>query len=186
MPRPPRISLERLVDEASEMVDRGGDGALSLTALAARLEVKPPSLYNHVDSLEGVRYLLAVRGLGALVARLRAAAEGRSGREALAAVAHAHRDFAREHPGLYALTHTSYEGRGDALERIGREAVEVVRGVLRGYDIEGEDALHVTRALRSALVGFTALECGAGFGLPLEIDESFERLIDLLDRGLRS
>jgi AcrR family transcriptional regulator len=185
MPRPARISLDRLVDEAIHLVDSGGESALSLTALAARLEVKPPSLYNHIDSLEGVRYLLAVRGLTELVDRLRGAASGRDGREALRALAYAHRAFARERPGLYALTQTSYEGRDDTLQRIGREAVEVVAGVLNGYGIEGEDALHATRALRSALAGFTQLEGGAGFGLPLEIDRSYDYLIDLLDRGLR-
>lgn len=185
MPRPPRISLDRLVDEAIHLVDSGGEEALSLTALAARLEVKPPSLYNHVDSLDGVRYLLAVRGMNEVLDRLRDAASGREGRAALRAVAHAQRAFARERPGLYALTQTSYEGRDDTLERLGREAVEVVTGVLHGYGIEGEDALHATRALRSALAGFALLENGAGFGMPLEIDASFDYLLDLLDRGLR-
>lgn len=185
MPRPPRISRDRIVDEAVALVDSGGEGALSLTALAARLEVKPPSLYNHVDGLDNVRYLLAVRGLSEMVERLRRAAEGRTGREALAAVAHAQRDFARERPGLYALTLISYEGRDDTLQRLGRDAVEVVLGVLRGYGLEGEGALHATRALRSALVGFTQLADGAGFGMPLEVDASFAWMIDLFDRGLR-
>ena len=51
---------------------------------------------------------------------------------------------------------------------------------------DGDDALHATRVLRSALTGFVALEQNGGFGLPLALDETFERLIALLDRGLQN
>jgi Tetracyclin repressor-like, C-terminal domain len=60
----------------------------------------------------------------------------------------------------------------------------VVLAVLRGYGIEGDDALHATRAVRSALHGFVAVETAGGFGLPLDIDESFDRLVSLIDAGL--
>jgi hypothetical protein len=38
--------------------------------------------------------------------------------------------------------------------------------------------------VRAALHGFVTLESSAGFGLPLSLDESFERLVAMLDRGL--
>ena len=41
-------------------------------------------------------------------------------------------------------------------------AVDVVLAVLRGYGLEGDDAIHAARAVRSALHGFVALEAGAG------------------------
>ena len=62
--------------------------------------------------------------------------------------------------------------------------VDVVLAVLRGYALEGEDAIHGARIVRAALHGFTALEAGEGFGLPLALDESFARLVRTLDRGL--
>lgn len=184
-PRPQRVTPERLIDEAAALVDSEGLAALSLARLAARLGIRSPSLYNHIDSLDEVRYRLALRGLGELVDRLRVAGVGRAGSEALLAIAHAYRDFARRHPGLYALGQISYEGRDDRLQALGRDAVEVVLGVLRGYGLEGGDALHATRTLRSALAGFVHLELNGGFGLPLDVDESFARLVALLDRGLR-
>jgi hypothetical protein len=57
--------------------------------------------------------------------------------------------------------------------------------VLRGYGIEGEDALHATRMIRAALHGFVLLEAVGGFALDLSVDESFTRLIATLDRGLQ-
>jgi len=57
--------------------------------------------------------------------------------------------------------------------------VGVVLSVLTGYGVEGDEALHATRALRSSLHGFVALEAAGAFGLPLDIEGSFERLVAL-------
>ena len=40
------------------------------------------------------------------------------------------------------------------------------------------------RIVRAALHGFVALEAGGGFGMPLPVDDTFERLVAALDRGL--
>jgi len=63
--------------------------------------------------------------------------------------------------------------------------VGIVRAVLAGYGLEGDDALHATRGLRSLLHGFVSLETGGGFGLPLDLDESFRRLLQVFMAGLR-
>jgi hypothetical protein len=49
---------------------------------------------------------------------------------------------------------------------------------------ESDDAIHATRIIRASLHGFVSLEASNGFGLPLDIDETFARLTQLLDRGL--
>ena len=56
--------------------------------------------------------------------------------------------------------------------------------VLASLDLTGDDALHATRALRATTRGFIDLELAGGFGMPLEVDESWRRLIDTLLRGL--
>jgi len=62
--------------------------------------------------------------------------------------------------------------------------VDVVRATLRGYGLEDDDAVHAARIVRAALHGFATLEAGGGFGIPLDIDESFARLVAVLDDGL--
>ena len=64
-------------------------------------------------------------------------------------------------------------------------AVDVVLAVLRGYGLEGDDAIHAARAVRSALHGFVALEAAGGFGIPVDLDESYARMVRALARGLR-
>lgn len=181
-----RAGLDRddVLDAAAEILARDGAGGLTLAKVARRLGVRTPSLYHHVDGLDGLRRALRLRGVAALRDALAEAALGRSGAEAVRALAHAYRGWAREHPGLYELT---LRGQRDADPEDARAAYEVVRvvaGGLRGYGLEGDDALHATRILRAALHGFVALEAADGFGLDLDPNVTFERLVDGLAAGL--
>ena len=69
--------------------------------------------------------------------------------------------------------------------RIAAQHVATAIGVLMGVTV-GEDAVHASRAVRCALQGFVALEAGGGFGMPESVDESFARLVAMLDAGLRT
>jgi hypothetical protein len=96
-------------------------------------------------------------------------------------VADAYRAYALSHPGSYAALQLASDVSDS---EAARELVDVVVAVLRGYGLEGIDAIHGVRAIRAALHGFVVLEAGAGFGLPLDLDESYARLVATLDRGL--
>ncbi|GAA3702904.1 TetR/AcrR family transcriptional regulator C-terminal domain-containing protein [Zhihengliuella alba] len=54
----PRLSPQTIADAAIELIDSGEP--FGLNAVARRLGVKPPSLYNHVNGLDGIIEL--VRG----------------------------------------------------------------------------------------------------------------------------
>lgn len=175
------LDPDAVVTAAAALADAGGLDALTLARLADRLGIRSPSLYAHVDGLADLRARLAERGAAELARSLQAAAAGRAGGDALAAVADAYRAYALAHPGCYAALQLASELRaGEAA----REVVEVVLAVLRGYSLEGDDAVHAVRTIRAALHGFVTLETGAGFGMPLDLDESFARLVATLDRGL--
>ncbi|HUO73855.1 MAG TPA: TetR-like C-terminal domain-containing protein [Solirubrobacteraceae bacterium] len=182
----PRAGLDAhaVVEAAAELADADGLPGLTLARLADRLGVRSPSLYAHVDGLEDLRRRLAVKGVHDLTAALQAAAVGRAGVDALAAIASAYRAYAREHPGTYAALQRSSDVAADP--EAAAQLVAVVVAVLRGYGIDGDDAVHATRIVRSALHGFVALEAEDGFGIPLDLDESFGRLVATLDRGLQT
>jgi AcrR family transcriptional regulator len=157
---------------------------LSLAALAKRLGVRAPSLYVHVAGLDDLYRRLAIRGARRLAATLQRTAVGLSGDDALRAMAEAYRAYAREHPGTYAALQRA-PARDDAeAGAAAAEAVDVFVAMLRGYGIEGDDAIHATRIIRAALHGFVSLEAARGFGLPIDVDETFGRLIGVLSQGL--
>jgi AcrR family transcriptional regulator len=184
----PRAGLDAasVVDAAADLADSEGLDDLTLARLADRLGVRAPSLYAHVDGLADLRARVGARGVAQMTAEMSAAATGLAGREALQAVADVYRSFAHAHPGTYAAMQRAPEDpESDAAIAAGR-LVEVFTAVLRGYGLEGDDAIHGTRLVRSALHGFVTLEQGAGFAMPISLEETYRRLIAMLDRGLRA
>ena len=187
---PPRVGLSReaVVEAAAELVDEEGLEALSLSVLASRLGIRTPSLYNHVAGLGGLRRELALLGLSELGRRIGRAAIGKTKDEATFAIARAYREFVKERPGLYAATvrssRLSYP-EDPAFQAVERETLEMVLAVLASYGLRGDEALHAARGFRSTVHGFATLEVAGGFGIPLDLDESFERLLHTFVAGLR-
>lgn len=183
----PRAGLSHalVVAEAAALADEVGYDRLTLAAVAGRFDVRQPSLYKHVGGMDDLRSeiaALAVEELGAVLAR---AAIGRSGSDALRAIAAAYRRFAREHPGRYAATLRAPDPGNARLVAASDEVLEIVLAVLGGYGLHGPAAIDATRALRSALHGWVDLERSGGFGLPRDVDRSFDAMIEGFDRSLR-
>ena len=63
--------------------------------------------------------------------------------------------------------------------------MQVGLAVMASLGLQGDDAIHAVRGLRSVVHGFATLEVAGGFGMPLDCDESFRRLIAALIRGLQ-
>jgi AcrR family transcriptional regulator len=182
----PRAGLdtERVVDAAAAIADAEGLDAVTLARVAGGLGVRAPSLYNHVDGRAGLLRALALRGVRELTAALRDAAVGRSGADALRATARAYRAYAGAHPGLYAAGVTAPSPEDPQHQAAAQETVDVIYAVLRAWQLEGDDAVHATRAFRSAVHGFVLLEASGGFAIPVDVDLSFERLVATLAGGL--
>jgi AcrR family transcriptional regulator len=183
----PRAGLTRdlVVAEAARIADEVGYERLTLAAVAGRFGVAVPSLYKHVAGLGALRRELAILATRELGEALNASIALEPDR-ALRAIAHAYRGFARSHPGRYAATLRAPDPN-DAEATAATDAVlATVLSVLAGYGLAGSDAVDAARTLRSALHGFVALESIGGFGLPRDVNRSFERLVEILDEALRS
>lgn len=185
---PPRkhIDRQRVLEAGIALADAHGFEAVTLASVAAELGIRIPSLYNHVAGLPGLRHELALWGLRQLGDRLRRAAVGRAGDEAIVSMAHAYRAFAHAHPGIYAATLRAATPDEPALAAAGQEVLDTVLAVLEPYGFSPEDTLHLVRSLRSLLHGFVDLEIAGGFGLALDRDESFQQLVHLFVEGLRT
>jgi len=182
----PKTRLDRaaVIQAAADLADAAGLEQVTLARLAEHLGIRAPSLYNHVDGLPGLRRDLALLGLRELGARLARATIGKAADEAVAALAQAYRAFAHEHPGVYAATIRALDSNDQEGQVVAQAVVEIVLAVLASYGLQGEAAIHAVRGLRSALHGFVTLEASGGFGIPLDLDESFRRLVQMLILGL--
>ncbi|MBD7948996.1 WHG domain-containing protein [Oerskovia sp. Sa4CUA1] len=184
------LSREGVTALALRVVDDGGAQGfadLTLAKVAAAAGVATPSLYKHVGSLADLRRSVALVAVNDLTRATAAATIGRSGPDALSALAWAVRDFAREHPGRYAAIQLSPDlgaADDDPLSLAGAETIAVIVAVLRGFDLPEARTVDAIRAVRSAVHGFVSLELLGGFGLPDDVDHSFEVLVRLLVAGI--
>jgi AcrR family transcriptional regulator len=178
------LDAERVVEQAARIADAEGLGEVTLARVAAALGVRAPSLYNHVDGRAGLLRALSLRSVNELADALREAAVGRAGADALRALAHSYRAYALAHPGRYAATVRAPAPDDAELAAAAARAVEVLLAVLAAWGFRGDAALHRVRIVRAALHGFVAIEAGGGFGLALDLDQSFELLLATLIAGL--
>jgi AcrR family transcriptional regulator len=178
------LSTGKVIAEAAAVADELGYDHLTLAALAERLGVRLPSLYKHVASLDALRQGVAALATRELAEAMTAAAVGRAGSQALRAVADAYRDYGRAHPGRYAATVRAPRPADTAHHTAADAVLRVAFAVLAGYHITGDDAIDATRALRAALHGFLTLEAAGGFGMPRDIDRSYDRFITAFDAAL--
>jgi AcrR family transcriptional regulator len=180
------LSTQAVVDVALEIVDEHGLDALTLAAVAQRAGVAAPSLYKHVRSLDALLQKVSAVATGELADALSHAAAGKAGLDAVRAVAIAYRSYALRSPGRYPTTQGVADPADPAHVAAGERAVYTVFAVLHAYGITGDDAVDATRFVRSALHGFVSLEVSGGFGLPQDVDRSFDRLVSSLDVALRA
>lgn len=184
MPRRPGLDRRVLVGEAAALADAHGLAFVTLANLAERLNVRVPSLYNHIESADELQHQLSLFGLQALGDRIARAAIGKNGAAGLLAIANAYRAFAKEHPGLYLATLRAARPNDEAMVAISDAVLDVVRAVLTPFDLEGDPLIHAMRGFRSVVHGFVSLEAAGGFGFKQSTDESFQFIVLMFVSGL--
>jgi AcrR family transcriptional regulator len=177
------LSTAAVVAAALAVVDEHGLGGLTLAAVAQRTGVATPSLYKHIGGLPDLRVLLGVLVIEDMAAVFTTAVLGLSGDDAVAALMHAYRGYVRQYPARYAAMPLD-PLHDPALAAAGATLIEVVFAALRGYGLTDSAAVHATRCLRSVAHGFASLEANGGFGLPEDLDATYDQLITLVLAGL--
>ncbi|MFV8827696.1 TetR/AcrR family transcriptional regulator [Alkalihalobacterium sp. APHAB7] len=184
----PRVGLdtETIVKAGIAMADAEGIDAVTIASLAKHLNIRPPSLYNHITGLEEIKKKVAIYGLEQLYERLATAAANKSGDNAIKAISLAYVSYVRSHPSLYEATVQVPDLSEPDVQKVGDRIVNLVVQAFAKYHLSKEDTIHAVRGLRSILHGFSALEQSGGFGLPLDVNVSLNFIIDTFLKGIQS
>ncbi|MEU2496071.1 WHG domain-containing protein [Streptomyces sp. NPDC007883] len=180
------LTTERLVRAGAELADEVGFDQVTVSALARRFDVKAASLYSHLRNSQALKTGIALLALEELADRAAEALAGRSGKDALTAFANVYRDYAREHPGRYDAARFRLDPEAAAVGA-GRRHAQMMRAILRGYDLAEPDRTHAVRLLGSVFHGYVSLELAGGFSHSApDSQESWSRSLDALDALLRN
>ncbi|RTQ93529.1 TetR/AcrR family transcriptional regulator [Lysinibacillus telephonicus] len=175
----PRVGLDvkRIIETAAELVDKEGVDSLTLATIARKLNVRPPSLFNHIEGLHSIKRELSLYGLTLFYEKIEEASREKNKNEAIFSFAYAYIQFAREHPGIYELILRAPEPDDYELQAASSRIISLLSSCFSDYNLSEEYKIHAIRALRSILHGFSTLEQKAAFGLPVSIEKTFELMI---------
>jgi AcrR family transcriptional regulator len=181
-----KIDQAAVMHAAAALVAEEGLDAVTMTSVASRLGIRPPSLYSRYTDRDAVLDKLAQQALSALTDVVADAAAGRSGRDAVAAVVDAHRRFAAAEPGLWAaLQRPVPHARAAAGD--GARLVALLSSALRDYRLPEAELVHAVRFLGATINGFISLERSGGFAHRApETAESWTRAVNALHVALSS
>lgn len=181
MARKVGLSTADVVAAAVEIADQQGLNKVTLAKVADRLGIQSPSLYTHVEGMAGLRRALQLHAARELTTSFRKSIAHRDGVEALRAIAHAYREFAVDHHGLFdSLLPAPKPGEDDEIYTALAEPAMIVADIVTSLGVASDQVIPTVRALRATVHGFTVLEHSGGFGMPHDIDASFENTLDLI------
>lgn len=183
----PRIKIDKdtIIMEAAHMANETGIENLSLKTLAARLGVKSPSLYNHVDGLDDLKRQVMLYGWKEMEDRMIQAVIGVTGYDAVRAMCHAFHKYATENQGVFSamLWFNQFEDE-QTLETASR-MTSIFFKITDSLNISQENCCHLVRMFRGFLEGFALLENHHAFGNAQPIEESFHLAVDILIEGMK-
>ena len=182
----PRANLDKrkILEAAGALANEISIRKLNLKQLAQKLNIQPPSLYNHVQSLDHLRYDLMVYGWEEAGKRIADALIGISGDEAIRRACHVFYYYAEENPGIFEAMAYYNWGEDRPRDGVPDRLTDILYKLCRSRDIPEEEAVHVLRLFRSYLEGFALLAHHGAFPQG-EARESFRYGVEFLIAGIR-
>ncbi|MCO7238172.1 MULTISPECIES: TetR/AcrR family transcriptional regulator [unclassified Aeromicrobium] len=179
------LSTTAVLTAAADLADREGLDAVTPSAVARSVGVRTPSLYAHVAGAQALLDGVTTLALEELADRGTEALAGRSGRDALVALADAYRLYASQHPGRYAASRRGTDASARSVTA-GRRHGDLLAAVLRGYPVPEGEIVHATRLVGAAVHGFVTLQASGAFDhSDPSADVSWHRVLDAVDVALR-
>jgi AcrR family transcriptional regulator len=171
MPTPDRTSVDEIVRAGRDILESDGLDRLTMQAVAARVGVRPPSLYKRVRNRDDLLRLIVEVTARELSEELDAAGGGDAPARLLA-MAGTVRAFAHARPAAFALVFTRRaDPSGPTVETLAGLAAPVLRvaATLAGE----EHALAAARTITAWAYGFISMELAGAFNLGGDVDEAF-------------
>ncbi len=158
------INKNSIMKKAIKMIEQSGNPTISMHELAENLNIKTPSLYNHIKNRDALLLEISKYTAEELKKAQFTAMEGKQKEEAIYALATAYRDFAKKHIGLYHVMMSSPKIQKNTLEQSAAPMIEPILFILSEYSFDTEQSIHWQRILRSIMHGFLTQEEAGFFG----------------------
>ena len=151
------LTKEIIIAEAVALIEETEQPEVSLR-ISRRLEIKTPSLYNHIKNTKELQHAVFQFAIDKFVANQKLATENKKKDEAVKAFADAYYSFATENKGLYRLIMSMPSEEDDMEKKMAVPLLNTVVSILSDYALTEETIAHWQRVFRAILHGFISQE----------------------------
>ena len=179
-----RVSKSLVIETASKIADKQGLNNLSLKAVAEELNVRTPSLYNHIESLDDLLREVAHKGMRSMNEQMTQAAIGKSGNTALKSISVEYLNFIIEHPGVYeTIQWATWHGTNETAE-IFQNYIKILSTIILSYSFPSESTNEILNLFTGFLHGFTTLQVRYAFSEPQKVRDELCNSVDTIMLGV--
>lgn len=179
-----RTTKELVLQAASEIADRDGLSGVSLKAVATALQIRTPSLYNHIDSLDELLREVAHTGMREMNHQMTQAVIGVSGDAAIRSIAVAYLRFMVAHPGVYETIQWVSWHANDQTKQMLSEYRSLVEKLVQSCGLSVSDVSSIVCLLTGFLHGYATQQLGRALSDPEAVITEMSSALDTILLGI--
>jgi AcrR family transcriptional regulator len=181
-----RVTKEAVIQTAANIADTDGLSKVSLKVVAEKLNIRTPSLYNHITSLDDLLREVAHHGMRTMNDQMTHAAIGNSGDKAIKSISIAYLSYIIAHPGIYeTIQWAHWHGNNETAALFGNYKALIVKLIL-SCNFKTKKTDEILSLLMSVLHGYSSLELGKALINTEEAVKGLTNSIDIVLLGLHA
>ena len=175
-----KVTKAVVIDTASQIADEKGLHNVSLKIIAEELNIKTPSLYNHIDNLDNLLLEVAHKGMRTMNERLERVAIGKAGDAAIKAVGIEYLNFMIEHPGIYeTIQWATWNGSAETID-IFEHYTTLLKTLILSCQLQEDHVEEILSILTGILHGYTTLQLRFAFDNPEQVRSNLSNALDTI------
>ena len=179
-----RITKADVIHTAADIADKNGLSNVSLKVVAENLNIRTPSLYNHIDSLESLLREIAHNGMKTMNERMMQAAIGKIGDDAVKSVGITYLDYMIEHPGIYETIQWATWHGTEETGKIFDNYLSLLKTLALSCNFNPTNIDEILNLLTGVLHGYTTLQLRYALSRPDEVRTALSTALDTVLTGL--
>lgn len=180
-----KITKEAVIQAASDIADEKGLNNLSLKVVAEKLNIRTPSLYNHINCLDDLLRAVAHKGMRQMNEQMKQTAIGKTGTIAIKAVAIEYLNYMIIHHGVYETIQWATWHGTEETATIFNDYLSLLITLINSCNFAPEHTNEILDMLTGLIHGFTTLQLRYAFSNPDKVRNDLSNALDTLLNGVQ-
>ena len=172
-----KTTKEAVIKATSDLADEKGLNNVSLKAVAQKLNIRTPSLYN-------LLFEVATNGMRDMNERMMKIAVGKIGKEAIKLVSIEYLNYMIEHPGVYETIQWAVWHGTEETATIFNNYLSLLTTLIQSCSLNKDKTLEILNMLTGIIHGYTTLQFGNAFSASDKVRFELAEAIDTLFVGI--